>query len=422
MKNLISKLFEKISSFWNKEQKQDPLYRFVEAQNKNYEIALAEIKAGKKQTHWIWYTFPQLKGLGKSAFADYYGIQDMQEAKQYLAHPKLGKRLRECAEALLAVDGKGVRDIFGELDAMKVRSSMTLFDLVSPNDIFAQLLEKYYDGKRCELTLQYTSSSKGGILGAIIGDIAGSRFEFRNEKSTDVELFTEADDFTDDTVMTIAVADWLMNGTSLPNIMRDWATEYPSDYGGMFYRWLFPLDESEKKPYNSFGNGAGMRVSPCGYIARTLDEALDLAKQSAEVSHNHPEGIKGAQAIAAAIFLARQHTPKPQIRRYIEKVFGYDLQRTCDDIRPTYEFDETCQGSCPEAIIAFLDSTDYESAIRLAISLGGDSDTIACMTGGIAAAYYGIPDWMIEKAVKYLPDDMIDIINRFDGRELKKKS
>jgi ADP-ribosylglycohydrolase len=202
----------------------------------------------------------------------------------------------------------------------------------------------------------------------------------------------------------------------------DWGDGYPDrGYGGMFYEWLFPLDESEMGPYNSYGNGAGMRVSPCGYIARTLDEALDLAKQSAEVTHNHPEGIKGAQAIASAIFLARQHTPKEEIRQYIEQTFGYDLQRTCDDIRPTYEFDETCQGSCPEAIIAFLDSTDYESAIRLAISLGGDSDTIACMTGGIAAAYYGIPDWMIEKAVKYLPNDMIEIINRFDGRELTKK-
>ena len=154
MKNFISKLFEKISSLGNKDQKTDPLYRFVEAQNKDYEIALAEIKAGKKQTHWIWYTFPQLVGLGKSAFANYYGIKDMQEAKQYFAHPKLGKRLRECAEALLTVEGKGARDIFGELDAMKVRSSMTLFDLVSPNDIFAQVLEKYYDGNRCELTIK----------------------------------------------------------------------------------------------------------------------------------------------------------------------------------------------------------------------------------------------------------------------------
>ena len=380
------------------------------------------MKLGKKQTHWIWNTFPQLKGLGKSAFADYYGISDMHEAKRYLAHPKLNKRLREISEALLMVEGKSIRDIFGELDAMKVCSSMTLFDLISPNDIFARVLDKYYKGIRCELTLRYNTTSKGGILGAILGDIAGSRFEFRNEKSTNIKLFTEADDFTDDTVMTIAVADWLMTGASLPNIMRDWAAEYPNrGYGGMFYEWLFPLDESEMKPYNSFGNGAGMRVSPCGYIARTLDEALDLAKQSAEVTHNHPEGIKGAQAIAAAIFLAHKHTPKPQIRQYIEQTFGYNLQRTCDDIRPTYEFNETCQGSCPEAIIAFLDSTDYESAIRLAISLGGDSDTIACMTGGIAAAYYGIPDCMIEKAVKYLTADMIDIINRFDGRELKKK-
>lgn len=272
-----------------------------------------------------------------------------------------------------------------------------------------------------QITEQPFTVNNGGILGAILGDIAGSRFEFRNEKSTDIKLFTEADYFTDDTVMTIAVADWLMSGASLSNIMRDWATEYPNrGYGGLFYEWLFPIDDSEMGPYNSYGNGAGMRVSPCGYIARTLDEALDLAKQSAEVTHNHPEGIKGAQAIASAIFLARQHTPKEEIHRYIEHTFGYDLQRTCDDIRPTYEFDETCQGSCPEAIIAFLDSTDYESAIRLAISLGGDSDTIACMTGGIAAAYYGIPDWMVEKVVKYLSNDMIEIINRFDGRELKK--
>ena len=295
------------------------------------------------------------------------------------------------------------------------------------------LISKLFGGKKtakqqepAQPTIQITEQpftvNNGGILGAILGDIAGSSFEFRNEKSTDIDLFAASDYFTDDTVMTIAVADWLLTGASLPNIMRDWASEYPNrGYGGMFYEWLFPLDESEMKPYNSFGNGAGMRVSPCGYFAKTLDEALDLAKQSAEVTHNHPEGIKGAQAIATAIFLARKHTPKLQIRQYIEQTFGYDLQRTCDDIRPTYEFDITCQGSCPEAIIAFLDSTDYESAIRLAISLGGDSDTIACMTGGIAAAYYGIPVCMVEKAVTYLPADMIDIINRFDGRELKKK-
>lgn len=267
--------------------------------------------------------------------------------------------------------------------------------------------------------VQPVISSKGGILGAVIGDIAGSRYEFHNEKSTGIKLLTAATDFTDDTVMTVAVADWLMHGGSLVTIMRDWGRRYPHrGYGGMFNHWL--LASQEQPPYNSFGNGSAMRVSPCGFYARTLEEALDLAQQSAEVTHNHPEGIKGAQAVAAAIFLARRQTPKPQIRQYIEQTFGYDLHRTCDDIRPSYQFDETCQGSCPEALIAFLDSSDYESAIRLAISLGGDSDTIACMAGGIAAAYYGIPDWMIQKGVEHLPADMIEIINRFDGRELKK--
>ena len=158
-----------------------------------------------------------------------------------------------------------------------------------------------------------------------------------------------------------------------------------------------------------------MRVSPCGYFANSLEEALDLAKQSAEVTHNHPEGIKGAQAIAAAIFLARQHKSKDEIREYIERTFNYNLHRTCDEIRLAYRFDETCQGSCPEAIIAFLDSHDYESAIRLAVSLGGDSDTIACMTGGISAAYYGIPAWIVKYVVtEYLPQNIRDIIGCFD--------
>ena len=157
-----------------------------------------------------------------------------------------------------------------------------------------------------------------------------------------------------------------------------------------------------------------MRVSPVGFCARSLEEALDLAKQSAEVTHSHPEGIKGAQAIASAIFLAREGRSKEEIRDYIEQTFGYNLHRTCDEIRPTYPFNMTCEGSCPEAIIAFLESTDYESAIRLAVSLGGDSDTIACMTGGIAAAFYGVPDNLIEQAVRYLPDDMLEVISKFD--------
>jgi len=254
----------------------------------------------------------------------------------------------------------------------------------------------------------------GGIIGAIIGDVVGSFYEFYNCKSTDIALFTSGTTFTDDTVMTIAVADWLLSGVPLDKTMPDWGTEYPNrGYGGMFYEWLFY--SKNKEPYNSFGNGAGMRVSPCGYFAGSLNEALELAKQSAEVTHNHPEGIKGAQAIASAIFLARQHKPKNEIREYIEKTFGYDLHRSCDEIRPAYRFNETCQGSCPEAVIAFLDSHDYESAIRLAISLGGDSDTIACMAGGIAAAYYGIPAWMVKYVVtEYLPQNIRDIIRLFD--------
>ena len=260
---------------------------------------------------------------------------------------------------------------------------------------------------------------KGGILGAIIGDIAGSRFEFFNVKSTHLKLFTAADKFTDDTVMTVAIADWLLAGGSLADVMRDWGRRYPlRGYGGAFARWLSAPEV--RPPYSSCGNGAGMRVSPCGYFADSLGCALGLAKESAFVTHNHPEGIKGAQAIAVSIYLARTGASKEEIKQYVEQTFGYDLSRHCDNIRPTYEFDGTCQGSCPEAIVAFLDSTDFESAIRLAISLGGDSDTIACMTGGIAAAYYGIPKWIEDRVVEYLPEEMIDVINRFDGRNLRK--
>ena len=258
---------------------------------------------------------------------------------------------------------------------------------------------------------------KKGIIGAIIGDIVGSRFEgcrYQDTKSTDFILFTERNTFTDDTVMTVAVADWQLNHRDLVESMRDWGHRYPKrGYGGNFWQWLFV--QTEPRPYNSFGNGSGMRVSSVGFCARSLEETLDLAKQSAEVTHNHPEGIKGAQAIASAIFLAREGRSKEEIRDYIEQTFGYNLHRTCDEIRPTYQFNMTCEGSCPEAIVAFLDSTDYESAIRLAVSLGGDSDTIACMTGGIAAAFYGVPDHIIEQAMEYIPDDMMEIINKFDG-------
>ena len=254
-----------------------------------------------------------------------------------------------------------------------------------------------------------------GIMGAIIGDIGGAPHEFIECKTTLFELFKHSSRYTDDSVMTVAVAEWLLTGENLPDVMRKWGEREPcAGYGGMFYRWLFPMDEEDKQPYNSYGNGSGMRVSPCGYIAKSLYEALDLAKQSAEVSHNHPEGIKGAQAIAAAIYLARTGKSKEEIKEYIEQTFEYDLSRSCDDIRPTYCFNECCQTSCPEAIIAFLDSHDYESAIRLAVSLGGDADTLACMAGGIAAAYYGVPQWILKEGRKRLTKEMLEVVDRFD--------
>lgn len=254
-----------------------------------------------------------------------------------------------------------------------------------------------------------------GIIGAIIGDIVGSRFEFNNCLSTDFDLFATGCRVTDDSIMTVAIAEWLTTGCNLVNIMRKWGKVYPYiGYGGMFRRWL--LSEEPQPAYNSYGNGAGMRVSPCGFYAKNLEEALDLAKQSAEVTHNHPEGIKGAQAIASSIYLALEGKTKSQIKDYVAKTFEYDLNRSCDKIRLTYshKFDETCQGSCPEAIIAFLESKDYESAIRLAVSIGGDSDTIACMTGSIAAAYYGVPKDIINKVKPYLTKDIQQAIESFD--------
>lgn len=394
--------------------------RFLEAQQDTYARALEEIKAGRKRSHWMWYIFPQIQGLGSSETSVYYAIQDTDEAREYLAHPVLGRRLREISEALLRLETHDAHAVFGSPDDMKLRSCMTLFDAVSPDEVFRRVLQKYYDNVPDDRTLEilgieHAASGKNrGIMGAIIGDIVGSRFESRwkHHKSTDFTLFTSANIFTDDTVMTVAVADWLL-GRDLVDSMRDWGRRYPDrGYGGKFRGWLF--SQERQSPYNSFGNGSGMRVSPAGFYAHSLDEALDLARKSAEVTHNHPEGIKGAQAIASAIYLARAGRSKKEIRDCIEQTFGYDLHADCDDIRPNYEFDVTCQGSCPEAIIAFLDSRNYESAIRLAVSLGGDSDTIACMTGGIAAAFYGVPNAIIEQAIKYLPDDMLEVIREFD--------
>ena len=259
------------------------------------------------------------------------------------------------------------------------------------------------------------------LIGAIAGDTIGSIYEFNNTKRTDFELLQPGMNYTDDSLMTLAVADWLLKRTPsdddaqlLTDTMRRWAEKYPcpmGGYGGRFSSWL---SSSSPKPYNSWGNGSAMRVSGVGYAADTLEEALRLAEISAAVTHNHPEGIKGAQATAAAVFMARTGSSNEEIRSYIEQTFLYNLHRSCNSIRPTYHFDESCQGTVPEAIVAFLDSHDFESAMRLAVSLGGDSDTLACITGGIAAAYYNnIPQNIIEFVANYLPADLFETVNRF---------
>ena len=254
------------------------------------------------------------------------------------------------------------------------------------------------------------------MLGAVAGDIIGSVYEFRNVKSTDFELFMPQSMFTDDSVMTLAVAKWLIEDKThsqqhLIRCMQELGRKYPkAGYGGSFERWLV-MDHPQ--PYNSWGNGSGMRVSPVGLWAKTLDEALALAVITASVSHNHPEGVKGAQAIAASVFLCKEGKSKREIKEYVENTFGYDLDRTIAEIRPNYYFDVSCQGSVPEAIIAFLEGNSFEEVVRLAISLGGDSDTIACMAGAIAACMYPIPDGIVEACDKILTDDLREIKNQF---------
>ena len=222
------------------------------------------------------------------------------------------------------------------------------------------------------------------MIGALAGDIIGSIYEHHPIKTVDFKLFNSLSRFTDDTVMSLAVASGLLGEKDYARQMKILGRRYPNaGYGGNFYRWLF---EEEIKPYHSWGNGSAMRVSPIGFYYDTEDEVLREAKASAEVSHNHPEGIKGAQAVALAILLARNGARKEDIRKRLQREFKYDLDQSVDEIRPVYRFDVSCQGSVPQAIIAFLDSRDFESAIRLAISLGGDADTQACIAGGIAEA------------------------------------
>lgn len=254
------------------------------------------------------------------------------------------------------------------------------------------------------------------MTGAIAGDIIGSVYEFDNIKTTDFPLFTNESDYTDDTIMTVAVADWLLNGGDLAKVMQRYGREYPyptGGYGGRFSGWL---REKDPQPYNSWGNGSAMRVSAVGWMFDSLEKTLEVAKETAVVTHNHPEGIKGAQATAAAIYLARTGKSKQDIKLYIETTFSYDLGRTCDEIRPFYRFNESCHGTVPEAIIAFLDSSDFENAIRLAVSLGGDSDTLACITGGIAEAFYGIPEDIEKQVYDKLPGTFQKVIKEFKNK------
>jgi len=253
------------------------------------------------------------------------------------------------------------------------------------------------------------------VVGAIAGDIIGSVYERLRIKTKEFPLFSEAGRFTDDSVLTLAVALAILEGRSYLETIREVGRRYPSaGYGGTFFEWLFSDDP---RPYNSWGNGSAMRVSPVGFAFDTIEDVLDQAARSASVSHDHPEGVKGAQATALAVFLARTGADKQSIRREIAGRVGYDMARTDVRIRPSYRFDDSCQGTVPEAIIAFLDSVSYEDAVRNAVSLGGDSDTLACIAGGIAEAYYGsVTPAVVEEVRSRLPEDLWSIVERFRRR------
>lgn len=257
------------------------------------------------------------------------------------------------------------------------------------------------------------------MFGAIIGDIAGSRFEFNNYKGKDFELLTNQSKITDDSAMTIAIAKALLEAKEdysdleeqAINWMQTIGRAHPRSYGERFWQWLMNPDP---QPYNSWGNGSAMRVSAVAYVAKTLEEVKFLSRKVTAVTHNHPEGIKGAEATAVAIFMALHGFDKEEIRTLMEEY--YFIGFTLDSIRESYEYHISCQGTMPPAIVAFLEAESYEDAIRNAISIGGDSDTLAAITGAIAEAYYGIPEKLRMQAREYVPEDLLEIVDRFEEK------
>jgi ADP-ribosylglycohydrolase len=267
------------------------------------------------------------------------------------------------------------------------------------------------------LSLAHTVLSRRNhtMIGAIAGDIIGSVYEWNNIKTKDFELFSEQCFFTDDSILTIALADSILSGKPYVENLKTFFHLYPGGgYGGSFQRWA---QSPDSLPYNSWGNGAAMRISPVGYAYNDMETVLRKAKEFTEITHNHPEGIKGGQATAAAIFLARTGESKTAIREYIESQFQYDLSKTVDEIRPTFKFDESSQGTVPQALRAFIDSSGFEDAIRTAVSLGGDTDTLACITGAVAQAFYGdVPEAIQQKVYSILDDHLSQITRRFMDR------
>ena len=266
------------------------------------------------------------------------------------------------------------------------------------------------------------------MIGAILGDIIGSPYEFdRGNKTKDFPLFCKFSEFTDDTVMTIAVADAFLavqpgmdDDTIRQRVVakiQKYGRLYPhAGYGGRFRRWL---RDRHPQPYNSWGNGSAMRVSSVGWLYNDLETVRRMARLSADVTHNHPEGIKGAEATASAIFLARTGRSKAEIKAYIEENFQYDLSRTCDEIRPDYYHVESCQETVPEAITAFLEGESFEDVIRTAVSLGGDCDTLTCIAGSMAEAFYGVPEELKVECRKRLPEDLLEVVRRFEETMMK---